>query len=100
MTRCKHCLTKAEPLNGRCPVCGIEQEKNRGELSPAEKKVRRSARGIRAVALFHLVAAGVSLFTIPYFPAPGALAVLVAINILLGFGLARYSLLAYKAATV
>lgn len=99
MTRCKSCLIKAEPLNGRCSVCGNEQNKTSSDLTPAEKKVRLHARGIRAVAVFHLVGAGAGLLMIAYGLAPAPLLVLAVINLLLAFGLDRYSLLAYKAAT-
>ena len=100
MTRCKHCRTKAEPRNGRCPACGIVPDKPKADLSPAERKVRFHARGIRLAAMFHLVGAGAGLIIAPFFPAPLAMAVLVCVNLLLAFGLARYSLIAYKAATV
>ena len=55
MIKCRQCLTKAEPRDGKCPVCGMDPEKKRRNLSPAEKKVRFHARGIRAVAMAHLV---------------------------------------------
>ncbi|VGO16845.1 hypothetical protein PDESU_05437 [Pontiella desulfatans] len=100
MTRCKHCQTKAEPLKGLCPVCGIVQDKPFGNLSPAEKRIRFHAHGIRLVAMFHLIGAGAGLVMLPYYPTPAALAVLALINILLAFGLSNYSLIAYKGATV
>lgn len=100
MTRCKQCLTKAEPRDGLCPVCGIVQDKAGVELTPAEKKVRRHARGIRLVAMFHLVAAGTLAGMLPCNGYPAPMFILIAINLLLAFGLDRYSLLAYKAATV
>lgn len=100
MTRCKSCHAKAEPRNGLCPVCGIEQEKSKAALSPVEKKVRVHARGILLVAIFHLLGAAMILWKMPEFPAPAAVAVLVVINLGLAYGLARYSLIAYRAATV
>ncbi|VGO22355.1 hypothetical protein [Pontiella sulfatireligans] len=98
--RCKHCLMKAEPRNGNCPACGIVPNKPKGDLSPGERRVRLHARGIRLMAMFHLVGAGAGLIMIPFFPAPLAMAVLAVVNLLLAFGLARYALPAYKAATV
>ncbi len=100
MKQCKSCLAKAEPRNGLCPVCGIGQDKKKGALSPDERKVRFHARGIRVVAMLHLVGACMGIMMIPVFPAPLATAALVAINAALAFGLARYSYWAYKAATV
>lgn len=100
MKRCRHCLTKEVAENGRCPVCGINPEARREDLSDKEKKVRRHARGIRAVAVFHLIAAGMGMILMYCFPAPAPMAIIAMINVFLAFGLARYSLLAYKAATV
>lgn len=100
MKRCRQCLTKEQAENGRCPVCGIDPEANFAALSLKEKKVRRHARSIRAVAVFHLIAAGMGIILMYCFPAPVPMAIVVLINALLAFGLARYSLFAYKAATV
>lgn len=100
MTRCKSCLSKAEPRNGLCTVCGIAQDKKRAELSAAEKKIRFHARGIRLVAILHLIGAAMGIMMMPEFPAPGAMAVLAAINAALAYGLSRYSFVAYKGATV
>jgi len=99
MKRCKSCLTTAEARNGCCPVCGIEQDKKRGALTPAEKKVRFHARSIRLLAILHLIGAAVGIMMMSEFPAPAAIAILAMVNISLAFGLARFSLLAYKAAT-
>lgn len=99
MKRCKSCLTKAEPRNGCCPVCGIEPDKKRGLLTPAEKKVRFHARSIRLLAMLHLIGAAVGIRMMPEFPTPAALAILALINAALALGLARFSLLAYRAAT-
>jgi hypothetical protein len=100
MMRCNSCLTKAEPRNGLCPVCGIGQEKKVGNLSPDEKKVRFHARGIRTVAILHLIGGGMSILMMPEFPLPAAIAVLAVVNVALAYGLVRYSFIAYKAATV
>jgi hypothetical protein len=100
MTRCKHCLEKADPGNEPCPVCGIVPDKRFGNLSPSEKKARFHARGIRIVAMLHLIGACTGLLMLPVFPAPGAMVVLATINLVLAFGLARYSFWAYKASTV
>ena len=100
MTRCKHCLSKAEPRNGLCPVCGIDPGKIAADLSPVEKKVRFHARAILVLAIFHLFIAVMVLVMIPFFPAPGALVVLSIISIALALGLTRYSLWAYKGATI
>ena len=100
MTRCKSCLTKAEPLNGLCPVCGIDQNKKYGLLDPGEKKVRFHARSIRIVAMFHLLLAAMAILVMPEFSAPLAIAIFAVINASIAYGLVRYSLVAYKAATV
>jgi hypothetical protein len=100
MKQCKSCLTRAEATADICPVCGIDQDKARRDLTKKEKRIRRSARGIRFVAMFHLILAAIAVMMMPEFPAPAAIAVLAVINGLLAYGLVRYSLLAYKAATV
>ena len=99
MKQCKSCMAKAEARNGCCPVCGIEQDKNRGALTPAEKKVRFHARGIRLLAVLHLIGAAMGIMVMPEFPAPAAIAILAMVNAFLAYGLSRFSLLAYKAAT-
>jgi hypothetical protein len=98
--RCRQCLTKAEPRDGLCPVCGIVQEKNGRTLSPSEAKVRFHARCIRLVAMFHLLGAALGLLLMSEFPSQAVSAALVAANLFLAFGLVRYSLIAYRAATV
>ena len=100
MTRCKHCLTKTEPRNGLCPMCGIVPDKKPGTLSPGEKKARFHARGIRLVAMLHLIGACMGLLMLPLFPSPMAMVVLATINLILALGLAGYSFWAYKASTV
>ena len=99
MTRCRHCQSKAELRNGLCSVCGIDPEKKGTELSPEEKKVRFHAHGIRLVAMFHLIGAALAVLVMPEFDANFAIALLTVVNTLLAYGLVRYSLLAYKAAT-
>ncbi len=89
-----------EPREGLCPVCGIEPEKHRADLTPPEIRIRFHARAIRAVAMFHLVGACLGIFMVLSSGAPNVLFILAAINLLLAFGLERYSLIAYKAATV
>ena len=99
-TRCKHCWSTAEPRNGYCPVCGIEPGKERRNLSPSEKRARAHARGIRLVAICHLIGAVGGAMMLPELPARGAVTTLVVISALLGYGLFRYALPAYRAAVV
>lgn len=110
MKRCKSCLTKAEARNARCPVCGIGQEKSRQALSPDEKRVRRFARCILAVAAVHVVGLVLCLYVLlvvnpaaaakgEFVFAPAILAALSIVNLVLAVGLARYALWAYRAAT-
>jgi hypothetical protein len=100
MTRCRHCQSKTGIRNGHCSVCGIDPEKNYADLSPDEKKARFHAHGIRLVAMFHLIGAGCGLILAPQFPTPIPMIILALINVALGFGLSRFSLAAYKGATV
>lgn len=100
MPRCKHCLTKAEPENGLCRVCGIVQDKNKAALSPEEKKVRFYARGIRAAAMFHLIGSGAGIIMVTTGMAPAMLLLLAFINLLLALGLDRFAMEAYKSATI
>lgn len=100
MTRCKHCKTKVELINNRCPYCGIEEGKKSADLTKAEKKMRLHAHGIRIVALAHFFAAGIILFQMPELPSPAIVAVLVLVNCALAYGLLRFSLAAYRAAVV
>ena len=62
--------------------------------------MRFHAHGIRGVALCHLIVAAMAIMMLPELPAPAAIAALAVINLFLAYGLARYSLVAYKAATV
>lgn len=98
--RCRQCQSKAEPRNGLCSVCGIDPEKKTTDLSPAEKKARFHARGILAVAICHWIGALCGLILASQFPSPFPMIILAAINIALGLGLFRYSLWAYKGATI
>jgi len=100
MTRCRSCLTKSEPRKGLCPVCGIDPARKGRELSPAEKKVRFHAHGIRFAGLMHLVIAAIAVLVMPEFAPPLAIGIIAVTNSLLAYGLIRYSLIAYKVATV
>ena len=101
MTRCRHCLAKAESKDDHCPVCGIEQDKRKSDLSPDEKKVRYHARAIRGVAMLHLVGVGAGLISHFCYPFPiVATIVLALINLTLAVGLSRYAFWAYRMATV
>ncbi len=99
MKQCKSCLTKAEPRDGHCPVCGIEQDKKREALTSDEKKIRFHARGIRLLAMLHLIGAAMAILMMPEFSTPAAIAILAVVNASLAYSLVRFSLLAYKAAT-
>jgi len=100
MKQCRSCLARAESIADICPVCGIDQHKLRKDLTVREKRIRGAARGIRIVAMFHLIIAAIALLMMPEFPAPVVVAALAVLNCVLAYGLVRYSLLAYKAATV
>ena len=52
------------------------------------------------VAIFHLIVAAMAILIMPELPYPAGIAVLAVVNCFLAYGLVRYSLLAYKAATV
>lgn len=101
MNRCRHCLTKAEPKSGHCPVCGIQRDKRKRELLPDEKLVRNRARALRGVAMLHLIGVGVGLIVPFYYPVPiFAALTLAVINLTLAIGLSRYAFWAYRMATV
>jgi len=100
MTRCRHCLTKAPPQDGLCPVCGLVPDKHFRALSSTEKRVWLHARGIRLAAMCHLIGALMGILMMPEFTVPLAIAMFALINLLLAYGLIRFSLLAYKLATV
>lgn len=110
MNRCNHCLTKAEPEDGACSICEIGPNKKKKDLSQKEKKVRKAARGIRGVVLFHLalfVTGVTALLTAkaggetPEHFAVQMTILLSSYTILLitAFGLARYAYWAYKVTT-
>lgn len=96
MKQCKNCRIRAESENGICPVCGIDQEGK--ELSRRAKKVRFHARAIRTLAVLHLIIGVMSIMMMSEFSKPFAIAILAAINIVLAYGLVRFSRIAYKAA--
>jgi hypothetical protein len=101
MKHCRHCLTGEVQNEGLCPVCGIRQDKSKGDLSPDEKKVRHHARTIRIVAMLHLIGVALGVIIPLYYPVPiAAAAVLMAINLMIAVGLSRYAFWAYKMATV
>lgn len=110
MKRCKNCLAKAEFEHDPCPVCGIEPNKKKSELSTLEAKTRRAARSIRGVALLHLILsiAGVGSLLVAraWEQIPEHFMVQIAIllscySILMitAFGLSQYRYWAYKTAT-
>jgi hypothetical protein len=99
ITRCRHCLTKAEPQNSICPVCGLVPGKRFRNLTHTEKRVWLHVRGIRVVAMCHLIGAIMGILMMPGFAVPFAIVMFSIINLLLAYGLIRYSLLAYKLAT-
>ena len=96
--QCKSCLTKAEADNGLCPVCGIEQEKTKAELTPVQKRIRRAARQIRRVAMLHLLLAGILILMLPELPNPVAIVILSIINLILAIGLIRFTYGGYRTA--
>ncbi|MDZ8118027.1 hypothetical protein [Pontiella agarivorans] len=100
MTHCKHCKAKTEFIDNRCPYCGIEANKSRSNLTQDEKKARLHAHSIRLVAFAHFFAAGIILLQMSELPSPAVVAVLVIVNCALGYGLLRFSLMAYRAAVV
>jgi hypothetical protein len=100
MTCCKHCRAIAPLRKDRCSVCGVLADTKPGDLSPDEKRVRFHARAIRLVAMVHLIGAGAALLLMSCFPAKLPLLILALINASIAVGLSRYSLWAYKGATV
>jgi hypothetical protein len=100
MTRCKYCRAAGSLRNDRCTVCGISADKNPAALSSAERKVRFHARAIRRVAMLHLIGAGIALLLMSCFPGKIPLLILAGINAGLAIGLSRFSLWAYKGATI
>ncbi len=100
MNRCKSCRTRAEAVADICPVCGIDQDKDRKELTPREKQVRRAALNIHFAAMLHLIGAGIFTMALPDFEHRFALALIVIINFIIGIGLLRYDYRAYKIAVI
>ena len=97
--RCGHCLAVTDPGIDRCAVCGIERNRNKRDLSPEQRKVRRHARVLRSVAMLHLIGAGAICMLMLCDPLPPAAGVLLGvINAILAFGLARYAGWAYRMA--
>ncbi len=110
MKRCKSCLTKTKNKTGVCPVCGTDQDKKKNALSPAEAKVRRSARNIRGVAQFHLVLSMVGMGSLliaraweqlpdPFVVQMSILVFCYCILMITAFGLVQYRYWAYKIST-
>jgi hypothetical protein len=100
MTRCKHCRAIAPLRKNRCSVCGILPGVKARDLSPDEKSARFHARTIRLVAMIHLILAGAALVGMSCLPEKFPLLILAVINAGIAVGLSRYSLWAYKGATV
>ncbi len=99
MKQCKSCRTRAEA--DICPVCGIDQEKARTDLTQKEKQVRRAALNIRFLAMLHLILAGIGIMALTEITLPtGGVVALSTINLILAIGLIRYALWAYKVAVV
>jgi hypothetical protein len=100
MKRCKSCLTNTGPETGACPVCGIDPDKPRKDLTATERHVRRSVRNIRLVAMLHLIAAGIGIMALPEIQKPVVVALLSVLNVILAAGLIRYDFRAYRLAVV
>lgn len=101
MKQCRSCLTRADAIADICPVCGIDQDKARHDLTDREKHVRRCARNIRIVAMLHLIFAGIGFSSLYKFPNHwGAAVTLSILNLILAVGLIRYDLRAYRLAVV
>lgn len=100
MKRCKSCRTRAEAVADICPVCGIDQDKARKELTEEEKRIRRAALNIRFVAMLHLIGAGICIMVLPEVEHRFALGTVAVINFIIAIGLIRYDYRAYKLAVV
>ena len=100
MKQCKSCLGRAEAIADICPVCGIDQDKARKDLTKKEKRIRRAARNIRFVAMLHLIGGGICIMILPEVGMQVALAAFAIINLALAIGLIRYDYRAYKIAVV
>ncbi len=100
MKQCKSCLARAEAIADICPVCGIDQDKPRKDLTKREKQIRRTARNIRCVAMLHLIGGGICIMILPEVGMQVALAAFAILNLVLAIGLIHYDYRAYKAAVV
>jgi len=100
MKQCKSCLARAEAIADICPVCGIDQDKLRKDLTLREKRIRGAARSIRLVAMLHLIGGGICIMILPEVGMQVALAAFAIVNFVLAIGLIRYDYRAYKAAVV
>ena len=100
MKQCKSCLARAEALADICPVCGIDQDKLRKDLTKGEKRIRAAARSIRYVAMLHLIGGGICIMMLPEVGMQVALAAFAIINLVLAIGLIHYDYRAYKVAVV
>ena len=100
MKQCKSCLTKNEGIAAVCPVCGVDQDKPRKDLSKSEKRIRGAARSIRFVAMLHLIAGGICIMILPETGMQVALAAFALINVVLAIGLIHYDYRAYRIAVV
>lgn len=100
MKQCRSCLTRAESIADICPVCGIDQDKLRKDLTKREHRTRRAARKIRCVAMLHLIGGGICIMILPEVGMQVALAAFAIINLVLAIGLIRYDYRAYKTAVV
>ena len=100
MKQCKSCLARAEAIADICPVCGIDQDKLRKDLTKREKRMRIAARMIRCAAMLHLIGGGLCIMILPEVRMQVALAVFAIINLALAIGLIRYDYRAYKVAVV
>jgi hypothetical protein len=93
-------MTRAETDTGLCPVCGIDQDKARHDLSQTERRVRRAARSIRFAAMLHLILTGVLILQLPEAEQRFGLGVVAVINLILAIGLIHYDYRAYRFAVV
>lgn len=100
MKRCRSCRTQTDAPAGICPVCGIDQAKAPGDLTPEEKRIRRAAHNIRFLAMLHLILSGVLVMRLPESEQRFGLVVIAAISLVLSLGLIRYDFRAYKLAVV
>lgn len=100
MKQCKSCLARAKAIADICPVCGIDQDKLRKDLTTREKRIRIAARTIRFAAMLHLIVGGICIMILPEVGVKMALTAFAIVNFILAIGLIRYDYRAYKAAVV